>query len=65
MCHGQVVHVETGRDWVEEWLLATAGSLERLSAHPVAAAVVGCAAARGVSIDLPVTTFNDVQGWLP
>jgi Cd2+/Zn2+-exporting ATPase len=43
-------------------LLALAGSAERGSSHPLAAALVGCAAARGAPTDLPVASCTNVPG---
>ena len=46
----------------EARMLSLAGSAERTSSHPVASALVGCAAARGVPVDLPVAACSSVPG---
>ncbi len=46
----------------EARMLSLAGSAERTSSHPVAAAIVGCAAARGSAVDLPVAACTSVPG---
>jgi cation transport ATPase len=43
-------------------LLAWAGSLERLSTHPIASCIVACAAVAGSTINLDVTAFENLPG---
>ncbi len=47
--------------WSEEELLRLAASLERASEHPLGAAIVSGAEARGVAL-VPVSTFDSVTG---
>lgn len=49
-------------DYQEAAVLRLAACVERGSAHPLAAAVVGCAAARGLVLDAAVTNSVAVQG---
>ncbi len=46
----------------EARMLSLAASAERTSSHPVAAAIVGCAAAAGASVNLPVAACFSVPG---
>jgi hypothetical protein len=46
----------------EARMLSLAASAERTSSHPVASAIVGCAAARGVPVDLPVAACSSMPG---
>lgn len=45
-----VVAMETRAPWAEESLLELVGSLERVSEHPLASAIVDAALARGISL---------------
>lgn len=46
----------------EARMLSLAASAERTSSHPVAAAIVGCAAAAGAPVNLPVAACFSVPG---
>ena len=62
MMHGQVVSVETVQGQDASWMLQVVAALERTSAHPVAAAIVGHAAALGLDLSLQVTDSHDAAG---
>jgi Cu+-exporting ATPase len=57
----RLVSVATANGWEEQKLLRLAASLERASEHPLAAAIVGGAAERGVEL-AKVETFASVPG---
>jgi Cu+-exporting ATPase len=57
----KLVSVATANGWAEQKLLRLAASLERASEHPLAAAIVGGAAERGVEL-AKVETFASVPG---
>lgn len=59
---GQVVMVEVLGGAEELRVLSLAASAERTSGHPLAAAIVGCAAARGAAADLPVAACTSLPG---
>ncbi|BDA49356.1 Cadmium/zinc-transporting ATPase HMA2 [Coccomyxa sp. Obi] len=46
----------------EARMLSLAASAERTSSHPVAVAIVGCAAAAGAPVNLPVAACHSVPG---
>ncbi len=58
----QVVMSKALGDADEARMLSLAASAERTSSHPVAAAIVGCAAAAGAPVDLPVAACFSVPG---
>jgi Cu+-exporting ATPase len=56
-----VVAIEARASWKEPALLQLAGSLERVSEHPLASAIVDSASARGLSLSL-ADDFTSVAG---
>ncbi|KAK9829953.1 hypothetical protein WJX72_008845 [[Myrmecia] bisecta] len=58
----QVVHSEAVPGGEVNSMLQLAGCLERTSAHPVAAAIVGHAASLGLALDLDVSESEEVPG---
>jgi P-type Cu+ transporter len=57
----RLVSVRTAGEWKERELLRPAAGLERASEHPLAAAIVGGAEARGVDIP-PAEEFESITG---
>lgn len=49
----------------ESEMLRLAGCVEQASPHPLAAAIIGCAAARGLPLTAPVTDSMSLQGMVP
>ncbi|KAL4424213.1 hypothetical protein ABPG75_001514 [Micractinium tetrahymenae] len=58
----QVVNCQTCNGWTRAQLLRLLGSAERGSSHPLAAAVLGYAAAQGATCDAPVEDSTAVPG---
>lgn len=58
----QVVHLEACGGFSETEVLEVAAAAERGSAHPLAAALVGAAAAAGAGMSAPVTASRSLQG---
>ncbi len=58
----QVVHLEACGGFSETEVLEVAAAAERGSAHPLAAALVGAAAAAGADMSAPVTASRSLQG---
>jgi heavy metal translocating P-type ATPase len=58
---GQAGHADTGRAWTHDELLRLAASVEQLSSHILAHAVVAAAAGRGLDL-APTQDFEEVFG---
>ena len=58
----QVVHLEAYAGFSEPHVLMSAAGAERGSAHPLAAALVGAAAAAAADTGLPAANMRSLQG---